>query len=160
VPERWIKTEFSPFLSGRRSRDTIPELLLRSALHKAGLRFRVHRRIGGQLTADIVLPRHRVAIYVDGCFWHSHRCKYGGGKAPSGPNANAWASKFAKVKEREKRAKSILEADGYFVIRMWECVVRKDPPGAAAGVVRIVAERSQFRRERIYASFENAQPSS
>ncbi len=145
MPESWTKTRFSSSLSGRRSRDTTPEILLRSALHKAGLRFRVHRRIGGQLTADIVLPRHRVAVYVDGCFWHGHGCRHGGGKVPSGPNADAWATKFAKIKEREKRAKRFLQMNDYVVVRMWECVVKTDPVAAAAEIVDIVRVRSALR---------------
>ena len=145
MPERWIHTKYSRSLTGRPSRDTSPEIHLRSALHRAGFRFRLHQRIGGRLTADIVLPRHRIAIFVDGCFWHQHGCKVGGAKMPAGPNANAWAVKFANVKERERRSTALLHEAGYAVIRVWECEVRK----STAKIVRAVAHRAS--RLRLHA---------
>jgi DNA mismatch endonuclease (patch repair protein) len=140
MSEQWVRTGFSGSLSGRASRDTVPEMLLRSALHKAGLRFRVHRRIG-RFTVDIVLPRHHIAVYVDGCFWHAHGCKHGGGKIPSGPNGDAWAAKFRNVKERERQAESLLAAEGYSLVRIWECSIKKDPAHAATQVTSIIKNK-------------------
>src|SRR4051794_37476817 len=66
----WVKTDRSRALSGRRSKDTAPEVALRKALHAAGARFRLHRRIVKGCTPDLVLPGRAVAVFVDGDFWH------------------------------------------------------------------------------------------
>lgn len=142
MPEQWTTTRFSHSLGGRVSHDTVPEKLLRSALHKAGVRFRIHRRIGTRLSVDIIMPSHRIAVFVDGCFWHNHGCNKGGGKIPSGPNADAWAAKFAMVKERESRAKALLERSGFSVLRIWECAVKADPKKAANTVIRFIEGQS------------------
>ena len=101
-----------------------------------------HRRIGSRLSADIVLPHYRVAVYVDGCFWHNHGCRHGGGKTPAGPNTQTWAAKFESIKERERRSAAILEATGYAVVRVWECQVKRDPRKALARLIRVIEERA------------------
>jgi DNA mismatch endonuclease (patch repair protein) len=142
MKERWIKTEFSTALSGRRSRNTAPEILLRRALHAAGFRFRLHRRIGQRLTADIVLPHYKTVIFVDGCFWHQHGCKYGGGRVPAGPNAAIWAAKLRRIKEREEMARIILENEGFAVFRVWECAIKADA-GRVATVLALSFDRDR-----------------
>jgi DNA mismatch endonuclease (patch repair protein) len=143
MAETWVKTRFSKSLSGRSARDTKPELLLRRALHALGFRFRLHRRIGERLTVDILMPRHRVAVFADGCFWHGHGCERGGGRPPRGPNATRWAAKRARVKEREARANELLTAIGYRVVRLWECVILADPAGTATTLARIALQPIQ-----------------
>ncbi|MFC7498466.1 very short patch repair endonuclease [Enterovirga sp. GCM10030262] len=110
-----------------RSSNTKPEVLLRSALHARGLRFRLHRR---QLPGkpDVVLPRHRVAVFVHGCFWHRHE----GCKVATTPKSNTqfWVDKFDRNVARDKRVRSELEAAGWRVIVSWECEV--DTPAKAA----------------------------
>jgi DNA mismatch endonuclease (patch repair protein) len=131
--ERWAATGYSASLSKNRStRDTAPELLLRRRLHQLGLRYRLNVSIGQRLTADILLPRFRLAIFVDGCFWHS--CPAHGRSITSGPNQAMWAKKFLNVKEREKRAGELLARAGYRVLRIWECSVLADPHSAASYV--------------------------
>lgn len=66
----WVPTSAGAHLRGRRTEDTAPELILRRAVHALGFRFRLRRRLAG-CRPDFVMPRHRVAVFVDGCFWHN-----------------------------------------------------------------------------------------
>src|ERR1700730_14389847 len=95
--ETWISTAASSSLSGRASRDTVPELLLRRALHRCGLRYRVHVRIGSRMTADVVFGPAKVAVFVDGCFWHS--CPQHGTMPRS--NEEFWQAKLARDRGRD-----------------------------------------------------------
>jgi DNA mismatch endonuclease, patch repair protein len=130
----WVSTKAGRMLSGRRSRDTRPERLLRSALHAKGGRFRLHRRLAPECTPDLVLPRHRVAVWVDGCFWHS--CPIHGRKTPfAGPNADLWRLKLDRTQQRDLRAVEVAQEAGWRTLRLWECEVVQDPTGAAARVL-------------------------
>ena len=105
-------------MQANRSRDTSPEVALRKELHRRGIRYRVHYRpvSGLRCEADIAFPVQRVAVFVDGCFWHS--CPEHG----SLPKANRewWQQKLARTVERDAvNAQSLLEA-GWQVIRVWE----------------------------------------
>lgn len=101
-----------------KGKNTKPELLVRRALHAGGLRFRVHRRdLPG--TPDIVLPRHRIAIFVHGCFWHHHSgCPVG--KLPKS-RPEFWREKFRRNRERDAANQSALEEAGWRVETIWEC---------------------------------------
>lgn len=128
--EQWTSTRQGRHLSGRRKVDTEPELLLRRALHALGARFRIHRRIAPRCTPDVVLPARRLAVFVDGCWWHS--CPEHGRKAPfTGPNAQLWEAKMRRVRERDREATATAQQLGWTVVRLWECDVQADPPGAA-----------------------------
>lgn len=115
-------TAASPAVSrsmrSNRSTDTTPELRLRSALHRRGRRFRKHRRPvpGLRCTADIVFPRHRVAVFVDGCFWH---CCPTHGTRPV-RNGDWWAAKLDRNVERDRRNDRHLTEHGWTVLRVWE----------------------------------------
>ena len=104
-----------------RGRDTVPELRVRRAAHAAGLRFRLQRRdLPG--TPDLVFPRHRVALFVHGCYWHRHpdcRCA----TVPSS-NTEFWTTKFAANVERDARKTRELEDAGWRVAVIWECETR------------------------------------
>lgn len=102
-------------------RDTAPELRVRRAAHAAGLRFRLQRRdLPG--TPDLVFPRHRVALFVHGCYWHRHPgCRFA--TTPS-TNAGFWAGKFAANIERDRRKAHELEEQGWQVAVIWECETR------------------------------------
>jgi DNA mismatch endonuclease (patch repair protein) len=101
-----------------RGTDTGPELRLRSALHRGGLRFRKHVRPVESLrcTADIVLRRHRVAVFVDGCFWHS--CPEHATRPKT--NAEWWRAKLDRTVERDRRNNVVLLEHGWSVVRLWE----------------------------------------
>ena len=108
------------------SRHTKPELALRSRLHRAGYRFRVHdRRLPG--TPDIVLAKYRTVIEVRGCFWHRHPgCRYA--TTPK-TRTEFWQSKFAANTARDARNLAALEADGWQVVVVWECELKRDADG-------------------------------
>ena len=105
-------------MSGIRGKDTKPELVIRSFLHRAGLRFRLHARtIAG--TPDIVLLGRRVAVFVHGCFWHRHA----GCSRATNPKTNVafWRAKFDENVRRDRRTNRALRRAGWRVITVWEC---------------------------------------
>lgn len=117
-------------------RDTQPEIALRSELHRRGFRFRVDRAPlqGLRSRADIVFGPAQVAVYVDGCFWHS--CPEHGTR----PKANAewWERKLARNQERDTSTGRILQENGWEVVRIWE---HEDPIEAADRVEIAVRQR-------------------
>jgi DNA mismatch endonuclease, patch repair protein len=132
---RWTSTADGAHLRGRRKTDTEPELLLRRALHAAGARFRLHRRLAPGCTPDIVMPRLRIAVFVDGDYWHS--CPVHGRSRPfEGPNARLWAQKMERNKQRDQHATRVAQLSGWTVVRVWECTIRADPAKAAEQVLR------------------------
>ncbi len=116
--DRISKQRRSWNMSRIRGKDTKPELLVRSLLHRMGYRFRLHRRdLPG--CPDIVLPKHRTVILVHGCFWHRHpRCKYA--YTPKS-NVRHWKKRFAENVERDRRTRRKLRRLGWQVIVLWEC---------------------------------------
>jgi DNA mismatch endonuclease, patch repair protein len=130
-------------MRANRRRDTKPELDVRSALHRSGLRFRVDVPIAlpsGRTSPDILFPRHRVAVYIDGCFWHS--CPSHGTK-PRG-NAWYWTSKLRRNRERDERASKGLRAAGWRVIRRWE----HEQPGLIAATIESVIRAADAKSPR------------
>jgi DNA mismatch endonuclease, patch repair protein len=114
-------------------RDTAIELELRSLLHREGLRYRIHQRPieGLRREADVVFRRARVAVYVDGCFWH------GCPKHATWPKANArwWRAKIEANRRRDLDTNRRLREAGWLPVRIWE---HEDPRRAAERVVRAV----------------------
>ena len=107
----------SRMMSGIRGRDTKPEKLVRSFLHRAGLRFRLHAPLPGK--PDLVFPKHHAVVFVHGCFWHRHAgCRYA--TMPSS-NAEFWQAKFDANVARDKRVTRQLRKDGWRVFVVWEC---------------------------------------
>lgn len=132
--EHWIPTAASKGLSGRKSRDTAPEVSLRRALHALGARFRLHRRLQRACTPDIVLPGKGIAVWVDGCYWHS--CPEHGRRKPfTGPNAAQWDAKMARTRARDGAATRTAESLGWVVVRVWEHEILNDPVAAAHRVL-------------------------
>lgn len=107
-------------MSRIRSKNTRPEQIIRSLLHKKGFRFRLHRKdLPGH--PDIVLPKYKTVIFVNGCFWHRHKnCKYA-----YKPKSNRlfWEKKFSQNIERDKKNIKLLKDRGWIVITIWECEV-------------------------------------
>lgn len=122
----------SMMMSGIRSRNTKPELALRKGLHAAGFRYRLHGRLPG--SPDLVLARHRAAIFVHGCFWHRHE---GCNKATTpATRADFWAKKFATNVERDARTRVLLRQLGWRVAVVWECMLtRREMAGSIDRVV-------------------------
>lgn len=115
------KAQRSFNMSRIKGRDTKPELIVRSLVHRLGFRFRLHRKdLPGK--PDIVLPRHRKVIFVHGCFWHIHNCK--NGRVRPATNPLFWQDKRAGNKERDKRNILVLKKLGWEVLVIWECQLK------------------------------------
>jgi len=101
-----------------RSKDTKPEIIVRSACHAMGLRFRLHRKdLPG--SPDLVFPKFRLCLFVHGCFWHRHPgCQYA--YTPK-TRAEFWSSKFVRNKERDLKVQEALQALGWRIEVVWEC---------------------------------------
>jgi DNA mismatch endonuclease (patch repair protein) len=127
-------------MQSQRQRDTIPERALRSALHRSGFRFRVDHKLPGlRRRADIVFPGPRVAVFVDGCFWHG--CPEHG----TWPKANSewWRAKIEANRARDADTNEILRAGGWAVVRVWE---HEPAANAAERVADAVCARSHCPR--------------
>jgi DNA mismatch endonuclease (patch repair protein) len=116
-------------MSRIRGRNTGPELRLRSLLHRAGFRFRLHaKHLPGR--PDVVLPKYRTAIFVHGCFWHRHSgCR--NATMPS-TRREFWQKKFEGNVGRDVHNQAMLEAGGWTVVIIWECELKAE----AEGIVR------------------------
>ncbi|GAB3513834.1 hypothetical protein GCM10027575_31380 [Phytohabitans suffuscus] len=120
---------------GNRSRDTAPELAVRSAVHALGLRYRVCARPLPHLrrTADLVFTRARVAVFVDGCFWHGCPTHH----TPAVSNAAYWAAKVANNCRRDRDTDQRLADAGWQVVRVWE---HEDAHSAARRIAETVRD--------------------
>ena len=106
-----------------RGSNTKPEIRVRSVLHALGYRFRLHRKdLPGK--PDIVLPKLRTVIFVHGCFWHSHNCRWG--RVLPKTRAVFWAEKRLGTLQRDNRNLEALAATGWRVLVIWECQSRLD----------------------------------
>lgn len=108
-----------------KGKNTQPELIVRSLLHRAGYRFTVNgpnnRKLPGR--PDIVLPKHHAVIFVHGCFWHRHKgCK--GATTPKS-NVDFWQAKFDRNVANDKRHTRQLRKLGWHVLTIWECQLKK-----------------------------------
>ncbi|TDN92217.1 T/G mismatch-specific endonuclease [Microbacterium sp. BK668] len=105
-------------MRSNRGRDTRPEMAIRRGLHAMGFRYFVNRRPLAHLrrTADIVFPRLRLAVFVDGCFWHGCPAHH----TISRTNADYWASKVDQNRRRDAETTELLTAAGWIVVRVWE----------------------------------------
>lgn len=121
-------------MQANRSRDTRPELAVRSAVHALGLRYRVALRPvpGVRRTADLVFTRARVAVFLDGCFWHGCPEHF---HMPA-TNAAYWGPKIAANAARDAQTDQILGAEGWLVLRFWEHVVVAEAASRIEGAVR------------------------
>lgn len=123
----------------RNQRGTRPEVAVRSAVHRRGLRFRKNRRPERSLRceADIVFLRERVAVFIDGCFWHG--CPLHGHRPQT--NAHYWHAKIGRNVERDARNVEALQQNGWCVVRAWE---HEDASNVADRIFQVVCDR---RRE-------------
>jgi DNA mismatch endonuclease (patch repair protein) len=105
-------------MRSNKGRDTGPEVAIRRAIHARGLRYFVNRRPVRTIrrTADILFPRQRVAVFVDGCFWHGCADHH----TVASTNAEYWAKKVASNRRRDSETDALLAAAGWTVVRIWE----------------------------------------
>jgi DNA mismatch endonuclease, patch repair protein len=117
-------------------KDTGAELLLRRALHKAGLRYRLHdRSLPG--SPDLVFSRFRAAIFVHGCYWHSHGCYRS--TVPKS-RRDFWSAKFLANQSRDERNARVLREGGWRVLTVWECALRGKTSRSTAAIAKRVEE--------------------
>ncbi|MFB5191711.1 very short patch repair endonuclease [Alicyclobacillus fastidiosus] len=110
----------SRMMGGIKNKNTKPELLIRSGLHKLGFRYHVnYLKLPGQ--PDLVLPRYRAVIFVHGCFWHRHDCHLF--RWPS-TREEFWKRKILANVERDKKTVGTLIASGWRVLIVWECAIK------------------------------------
>lgn len=123
-------------MRSNKGRDTRPELALRRAVHAQGLRYRVSVRPlpKTRRTADMVFTRTKVAVFMDGCFWHGCPDHH----TLAATNTGFWAEKVRRTRERDAETDRLLHQAGWLVIRVWE---HEDPDAAAV----LVAERVRAR---------------
>jgi len=137
----------SDLMSRIRSRgNKSTECKLMTLLRSRGITgWRRHPKLPGR--PDFVWPRHRVAVFVDGCFWHGHQC---GRNLTPKKNSELWEKKFAATRHRDIKNGRILRGRGWMVLRIWECGLRRAPE---ACVRRIYAgiEKQKARRGRRYS---------
>ena len=122
-----------------KGKNTKPELLVRSWLHRNGFRFRLHRKdLPGK--PDIVLPKYKTVIFVHGCFWHSHGCA--NSVVPKTRSA-LWIAKLESNAARDLRNQNLLRAIGWTFIVLWECDLRRRPSPRHARPQRLVLTPSR-----------------
>ncbi len=129
MTDRISKEHRSWNMSRIKSKDTAPEILVRSFLHRNGFRFRLHAKsLPG--SPDIVLSKHRTAIFVHGCYWHRHPgCKFS--YSPKS-RIEFWETKFQQNIERDKKNEQFLVESGWKVITVWECETKTEDQIACA----------------------------
>ena len=137
MAESWASSpEARARMRSNKSRDTKPELALRSAVHARGLRYRVSAKplAGVRRTADLVFPRAKVAVFLDGCFWHGCPEHH----TVASANARFWADKVEGNRKRDRDTDGRLAEAGWVSVRIWE---HEDAAEAARRVEEIVRAR-------------------
>lgn len=125
-------------MSRIRGKNTKPEMEVRRELWHRGYRYRISLKLPGR--PDIVFPRERVAVFLDGCFWHRCPVHF---QAPS-QNANWWCAKITRNVERDREVNATLKREGWTVLRFWEHEIKK----SVSGVVRRITQRIDSVKER------------
>jgi DNA mismatch endonuclease, patch repair protein len=137
------KATRSRMMAGIKGKNTKPELLLRSELHRRGFRFRLHaRNLPGR--PDLVFPKYRTVIFVHGCFWHGHSCKVF--KWPQS-NKLFWETKILGNRRRDRQSIRQLVKAGWRVLVIWECQVSgkmAQARGIDKAVRFLIADRQDF----------------
>lgn len=142
------KEQRSHNMSRIRSGDTQPELIVRSLVHRLGARFRLRvKSLPG--TPDLVFPGRRKVIFVHGCFWHCHDCRFG--NVQPATNAEFWREKRQKTRNRDLAQMQALSDDGWEVLIVWECLIRESQQ-------RLIAELRQFLALPEAASTDKSEP--
>lgn len=120
----------SRMMAAVRGKDTGPELAIRKGLHALGFRYALHsRKLRGK--PDLLLPKHRAAVWVHGCFWHGHGCPY---CRPARSRIEYWGPKVERTRERDAQALEAARTAGWRRLVVWECAIANDREGAVERV--------------------------
>lgn len=133
----------SEMMARIRGRDTAPELAVRRVAHRMGLRFRLHRRdLPGR--PDLVFPKHRLVVFVHGCFWHRHEGCWKSSTPKS--RTSFWIEKFAANVDRDLRQQAALKALGWRVLVIWQCETKDE--AAVEGRLAALTKRARTATDR------------
>jgi len=121
VADTLTPAQRSKCLAAIRGKDTKPERVVRSILHRLGCRFALHRA-GLPGKPDIVMPARGVVVFVHGCYWHMHRCKRG--RSTPATHAAFWRIKRDRNRERDRKTLAALRCAGWRVVVVWECELK------------------------------------
>jgi DNA mismatch endonuclease (patch repair protein) len=122
MPDNLTPVQRRACMQAVKGRDTTPERIVRSILHRLGCRFALHRAdLPGK--PDIVMPSRRAVVFVHGCFWHGHGCARGRRRPVT--NAPYWRAKIQRNRNRDRRTIAGLGRAGWRVLIVWECETRK-----------------------------------
>lgn len=138
MTDRISKEKRSWNMSRIRSKDTKPEIKVRSYLFKLGFRFRKNvQKLPGK--PDIVLPKYSTVIFINGCFWHHHQgCRYA--YIPK-TRTEFWLNKFYQNTENDKKNKVILQQLGWKVVVIWECMLKNDFNKTMCTLVNLIVSK-------------------
>jgi DNA mismatch endonuclease, patch repair protein len=121
----------SRMMAGIRAKNTKPEMIVRRGLHAMGFRFRLHdRNLPGK--PDLVFPKYRAVIFVNGCFWHGHECALF--KWPKSREV-FWRNKIGRNRENDAKNAAILSSQGWRHLIFWECAIKRRDKDALADVI-------------------------
>lgn len=137
VHESWASSEATrKTMQGNRGRDTKAELAVRRLVHMVGLRYRVNARPEPDLrrTADLLFTRARVAVFIDGCYWHGCPQHF----TMPATNRGYWSTKIDQNRARDQETTALLEARGWLVLRFW---AHEDPTSVAERITQYVRDR-------------------
>ena len=142
------KERRSALMKRVKQKNTAPELIVRKALHKRGLRYKIgDPKLPGR--PDLSFPRYRAALFVHGCFWHGHGCR--AGRLPS-TNTDFWVPKIEGNRERDHRKEAVLRELGWRVFTIWQCEIKADEDGrlldALAATIRAKPSSSDSTKGR------------
>ncbi|MFN3351470.1 very short patch repair endonuclease [Pseudorhodoplanes sp.] len=123
-------------MSGIRAKNTRPELSIRKALHRRGFRYRLHSpSVPGK--PDIVFPAYKAAVFVHGCFWHGHDCRFF--RLP-GTRREFWSAKIERNRSRDAEVAAALKKAGWRRLVVWECTLRGQPREAVCAIADQIAD--------------------
>ncbi len=147
------KATRSRMMAGIRGKDTKPELMVRSALHRRGLRFKLHvASLPGK--PDLVFPKYRAVVFVHGCFWHRHDCQYF--RWPQS-NKAFWRTKLSRNFRRDRLTVHTLQDADWRVCMIWECALKQKTPKQTARILDRIAnwvQASNYRKRKSWAKLE------
>lgn len=120
-------------MSRIRGKDTSIELTVRKKIHAMGYRYRLHYGVPGK--PDIAFPRYKIAVFINGCFWHMHGCNL---SATPLTRTDFWVEKLGKNHERDLKNRRTLVNEGWDVITIWECQIERNPSEAITPLIQLL----------------------